>query len=170
MNIILVGFMGTGKTKVGRELARVLSWAFLDTDEIIEKELGLSIAEIFSSYGEKFFRRKEAEVIKKLVDKTDRTVVAVGGGAVLREDNRTNLRLLGTVVALYASPSEIARRLSGDSTRPLLQGGNLQQRIQELLAERKPYYELADVQIDTTGYSVREIVERVINLAGINRD
>ncbi len=164
-NIVLTGFMGTGKTEVGRILARRLGYTFLDADSIIEQEQNMSITEIFQRFGEAHFRDIESDVIKRLSEK-DRVVISTGGGAVLREENMENLRRKGVIICLTASPETILKRTSNDSSRPLLQVEDPLKRIRELLEFRMPYYEKADIMVDTEGKNPVEVVEEIMKQIG----
>lgn len=153
--------MGTGKTEVGKLLAQRLGLTFFDADSIIEQEQNMTITEIFRQFGEPYFRDIEADVIKRLSEK-DRVVIATGGGAVLREENMKNLRKKGIIVCLTASPETILRRTSNDSSRPLLQVEDPLRKIKELLKFRRPYYEKADIMVDTEDKDPAEIVEEIM--------
>ncbi|BCB97140.1 shikimate kinase [Dissulfurispira thermophila] len=160
-NIVLTGFMGTGKTEVGRILSRRLGYVLVDADAEIEKEQGITITEIFKQYGESKFREIEANIIKKLSEMKN-AVISTGGGAVLRQENMDNLRKNGVIICLTASPETIFNRTSNNNDRPLLQVENPLQKIRELLEFRKPYYEKADIMIDTEGKSPIEVAEEII--------
>lgn len=160
-NIVLTGFMGTGKTEVGKILAQRLGLTFFDADSIIEQEQNITITEIFRQFGEPYFRDIEADVIKRLSEK-DRVVIATGGGAVLREENMKNLRKKGIIVCLMASPETILRRTSNDSSRPLLQVEDPLRKIKELIEFRRPYYENSDIMVDTDDKNPAEIVEEIM--------
>ncbi|RKY05075.1 shikimate kinase [Candidatus Poribacteria bacterium] len=162
-NIVLIGFMGTGKTSVGKKLSEILGYPMVDVDELIEQELRMSIPEIFKRFGERFFRDVEAEMIKK-VSQLDRHIIATGGGSVLREENWANLRRNGVIFCLNATPEEIWRRVSGFSHRPLLNVPDPMGAIRELLRIRAPYYAKADHQIDTTGKSIDQVVEEILEI------
>ncbi|MFH0795656.1 MAG: shikimate kinase [Candidatus Omnitrophota bacterium] len=162
MKIVLTGFMGTGKTKVGKILARRLGLAFVDTDGLIEERAGLSINKIFEQYGESHFRVLEKKVIKEVSEK-DGVVIAIGGGAFIAPENRANLKKKGVTVALLAEVKEIARRTANDTSRPLLKEGGRQARIKTLLKKRLPYYRKADFCLDTTGKSPGKVVQEIIN-------
>ncbi|MEM3031233.1 MAG: shikimate kinase [Candidatus Micrarchaeia archaeon] len=161
MNITLVGFMGTGKSSVGRLLARRLGMRFVDTDDVIEKETGVSISEIFAKHGEQKFRDIERDVVRRVALK-DNLVISAGGGIVLRKENIDDLKRNGPVVCLSATPEEIWARVKKTSHRPLLMVDDPLGRIRELLAAREPAYALADACVDTTGLTVAEVSERVI--------
>lgn len=160
-NIVLTGFMGTGKTEVGKILAQRLGLTFFDADSIIEQEQNMTITEIFRQFGEPYFRDIEADVIKRLSEK-DRVVIATGGGAVLREENMKNLRKKGIIVCLMASPETILRRTSNDSSRPLLQVEDPLRKIKELIEFRRPYYENSDIMVDTEGKNPAQVVEEIM--------
>jgi shikimate kinase len=163
-NIVLTGFMGTGKTEVGRILSMKLGYALVDADTEVEKEQGMTITDIFKQYGEPKFRDIESNVIKRLSE-IKNAVISTGGGAVLRQENMDNLRKNGVVVCLTASPETILKRTSSNNDRPLLQVDNPLQKIKELLEFRRPYYEKADIMIDTEGKSLFEVVEEIISKA-----
>ena len=114
-NIVLMGFMGAGKTTIGKELAKALGYEFIDTDERIEREQGRKISDIFSEDGEEVFRQMETDLLKNLQNSEDKFVLSIGGGMPVREENRSLLRSLGTVVYLKTSKEEILRRVSGDT-------------------------------------------------------
>ncbi len=161
--IAITGFMGTGKTTVGRLLAERLGLEHVDTDELIEAEAGVSISEVFARRGEAHFRDREGEALGRALSVSGR-VVSTGGGMLLRERNRDALREAGPIVCLTASPEAILRRISRDDSRPLLRVDDPAGRIAELLAERRPVYEQADCHVDTTDALGDEVVERVLAL------
>ncbi|MBI4552492.1 MAG: 3-dehydroquinate synthase [Candidatus Latescibacteria bacterium] len=161
-NIVLVGFMGTGKTAVGKTLAAALGLAFVDTDAMIEMQTGLSIPEIFRTRGEPGFRAIEKEIVRGLAGATDH-VIATGGGVVLDAENVRILKLLGPVVHLTAAPEVILARTGGDaSERPMLAGTDALERIKELLAFRAPFYAQADDTIDTSNLDAYAVARRVL--------
>lgn len=170
MNIVLTGFMGTGKTAVGRKLAERLNMSYIDTDEIIEQKTNMKIKDIFATYGEGYFRDIESEVIKE-VSNLDKHVISVGGGAVLRASNMDLLEKNGIVINLTASPETIYKRTQGTNERPLLNKPNPLEEIKRLLAYREPYYKRCSFSINTDSLSIDEIVEQIIkrlpNLPGL---
>lgn len=172
-NIFLTGFMGTGKSEVGRRLAERLGWRFVDTDALIEREEHLTIPEIFTRKGEPYFRRVEGRVVEGVCGE-EVVVVATGGGAIVDEGNRQRMQESGVVVCLTASPETILARVAGSGNRPLLQGdeplelseapdsGLVLQRIHSLLSQRAAAYARADITVETSGLSVDEVVEEVL--------
>ena len=160
-NIVLTGFMGSGKTAVGRQLSRLLNMKLVDVDTEIERAQGMTINEIFKNFGEPRFREIETEMIKKLSGKKD-IIISTGGGAVLKQENMDALRENGIIFCLMAEPETILKRTSHDSNRPLLHVENAFKRIKELLDFRKPFYEKADIMIDTEGKTPLQIAEEII--------
>lgn len=147
-NLILIGFMGAGKTTVGKAFAGKHGRAFLDTDQLIEKKWGMTVSEIFASKGEEAFRRMETEILKELASEKEAgagssMVLSVGGGLPLRAENRELLRRLGRVFWLRVTPGTVLKRLEGDMTRPLLRGADARERVEDLLSARSPLYEQA---------------------------
>jgi shikimate kinase/3-dehydroquinate synthase len=166
-NIFLVGLMGSGKTTVGRALAKKLNKRFIDTDHEIEARTGVTIPLIFELEGEESFRQREAEVIRELT-KDSGIVLATGGGAVLRAENRAHLKSRGTVVYLRASVNNIVQRTSRDKNRPLLQTADPRKRIEQLSLEREPLYrEVADLIIDTGRPNVQFLVHTILSQLGL---
>jgi shikimate kinase len=161
-NLALVGFMGTGKSAVGRLAAQQLHFAFLDTDELIENEVGKSISEIFAQQGEAAFRKYEQDVVKALSARRD-TVIAAGGGLVAEPSNLASLKTHALVVCLWSSPETIWARVRTQTHRPLLQTPDPQAKIRELLAQRAPAYRQADVQILTDFRSPKDVAQHVLH-------
>ena len=161
MNILLTGFMGAGKTTVGKKLAKRLGYFFIDTDREIEKEQGCSITEIFKYGGEECFRDLETDILLKLQTKQN-LVIATGGGMVLRDENRNLMDSLGTRVYLKVELQELMRRLKKDKKRPLLQKSKPEEHILEMLQQRKSIYEEAECIIDTTDLSPHQMVTEII--------
>jgi shikimate kinase len=159
-NVILVGFMGTGKSTVGKLLAGRLGWSFADMDEWIEKEQQSAIRDLFRTHGEAHFRSLESKALRKLLEE-EKKILATGGGAVLAQENRDCMRENGFVIALTADSASIINRVSRDQNRPLLEG-NLEERVHTLLEQRKHAYEFAHLTIDTTDLSTEQIVDQII--------
>jgi shikimate kinase len=153
--------MGAGKTTVGRKLAARLSLEFVDADLELEQRCGVPVATIFAVEGEAAFRDREAKIIDELTQRAG-IVLATGGGAVLRADNREHLRSRGTVVYLHAEPLQLFHRTRHDRARPLLQTADPLAKLQELYAQRHPLYEQTAHLVFQTGKpSVRDLVERI---------
>ena len=158
-NIILIGFMGSGKTTIGKALEEKTDMTFVDTDELIEAYEGCKISEIFADKGEAYFRRLENETLKDLLASTDSKVISTGGGIVTNQANIPLLKQLGKVFYLRIKPETVVERLEGDKTRPLLIGEDKLVKVEQLMTGRKELYEMAaDKTIDTDGLSVSEIV------------
>lgn len=155
--------MGCGKTTVGKNLARLCEFTFLDTDELIEEQQGRSISEIFASDGEAAFRDMETEVLEEmLAQKKEGLILSTGGGMALREENRALLKQLGEVFYLKAEPETIYERVKGDTKRPLLQCEEPLSRIQEMIVQRGPAYEdVAHQIIQVDEYKQQEIAEMI---------
>ena len=162
MNIILIGFMGTGKTAVGKRLAKRLGWRFVDVDQLIETAAGMPIAKIFSKRGEPVFRRLERRVIARVV-RGQHQVVATGGGAFVDLENRRRLRASGTVICLTARPQVILARIGKQpAARPLLTNGERPlAKIRALLTKRASAYAKADLTVETSDRTVDDVVERI---------
>lgn len=162
-NVFLVGPMGSGKTAVGRYLARLLDLTFHDSDAEIERRTGVDIPFIFEKEGEPGFRQREREAIEVLTA-MDRIVLATGGGAILLPENRVRLADRGCVVYLETSVAQQVDRVKqGRSTRPLLSNVDNTSKLTQLLAERAPLYcEIADVVVSTDGRKVRSVAEDIL--------
>ena len=162
-NVILIGFMGCGKTSVGKRFSSVGKMTFLDTDEYIVTREGKSVTEIFKTSGEPYFRNRETECIQELIQKQlSDSVISVGGGLPMREENRKLLRELGEVIYLRATSATIYERVQYDSSRPLLQTENPRERITCLTNDRSAVYEAAATAIvDVDGKSLDEIIKEI---------
>ena len=161
-HIILIGYMGCGKSSVGKRLSYVLKQPYLDTDKMIETKERKTINEIFAQQGEQAFRDMETACVRSLFSNQQDYVIAVGGGLPMREENRMLWRKLGKVVYLRAKPDTIYERLKGDDTRPLLRGDNPRQKIEEMIAARGPVYEeTAHIRIDVDGKSFEQIMDEI---------
>lgn len=162
-NLLLAGFMGTGKSALGRQLAHRWRRPFLDTDELVEKLAGRSVADIFAQQGEEHFRALEREVVAGLLPASG-AVIACGGGLVVGPGMAELVRSRGVVVTLFASVDTILKRTSGNSRRPLLKGDDPEARIRELMKQREEAYMKAGIAVYTDGRSLQQlcvIVERV---------
>lgn len=162
-HIILIGFMGAGKSTIGRALARRLKAPFLDTDKEIESQAGASISHIFETQGEAVFREAETGLLKTLSAKGEKMVISTGGGLPLREENRRLLKRLGQVVYLQVQPDTVLKRLKGDATRPLLKGPDAREKVASLLGQRLPLYrEAAHITVAVDNKRVEEIAEEIL--------
>lgn len=171
MRLALIGMPGSGKSTVGRRLARQLGLEFRDSDQIIEQRLGRSVREYFEQCGEAAFRALEEEVIDEQSVASIPMVLATGGGAVLRETNRRHLRDRMNVIYLRSTPEDLMRRLRHDQTRPLLQVSDPLRRLQELFAVRDPLYrETAHWVVDTGQPSVASLVTMIVKKIGLHCD
>jgi shikimate kinase len=159
-NIILTGFMGVGKTSVGTRLARDLGFSFIDTDELIEADQKITITEIFSSFGEPYFRDVETRIIRQVLE-NENQVIATGGGAVIRDENRTVFKERGITICLTARPEVVYERIRHETHRPLLQVPDPQGRIRELLTDRESFYRRADFVIDTSDKTVDDVINEI---------
>ncbi|MDE5910124.1 MAG: shikimate kinase [Lachnospiraceae bacterium] len=161
-NIILIGFMGSGKTSVGIRLSYQLKRTMIDTDKWIEQRQKRTVSEIFAQSGEESFRSMETDCLKELIRQADRQIISVGGGLPMRKENHALLKELGTVFYLRVTPKTVYERLKADTTRPLLQVEDPEGRIRTLLKQRAPVYEAcADVVLDVSELSFDEILEQI---------
>jgi len=160
-NLVLVGFMGTGKTSLGRKLAKSLSKDFIDTDAEIEKITGLSIPLLFKKHGEIRFRSEEKLVVKKAAER-DECVISTGGGVVLIPENISALSRKGWIIGLTASPEVIFARVSKRSNRPLLYKKKSVEYIENLLKQRESYYQCADITLDTSKLPPEELITLIL--------
>ena len=160
-NIILVGFMGTGKSAVGKKLAEKLKRDFLELDDSIEAKEKMLIKDIFEKKGEPYFRMVEKEIVKEASSRKN-IVISAGGGAIVDEENFKNLKNSGTIICLKASPETILKRTKNLKTRPLLNVSDPKARIQELLLKREPYYNKADFSIDTDNIAAEQVAEKIL--------
>lgn len=162
-NIVLTGFMGTGKTAVAAELARLTGMKLIDIDHEIERAEGMSIPDLFEQKGEPEFRDIESATIRRIAAEARGAVISTGGGAVMRDDNLAALREHeGVIVCLLASAETVYRRTCKSSHRPLLRAEDPMAKIKELLGLRMPRYELADVMVKTDDLAPREVAEEIL--------
>ena len=161
-NVILTGFMGTGKTSLGKLLATRLGRPFVDIDKKIEDEAHLSIPKIFERFGEAHFRELEKAAVKDLSERRG-LVIATGGGTIKDEENLQLLKSTGVMICLTTEPEEIFNRTARRGERPVLDGGGNErlETIKKLLAERKKFYDRADYQVDTTDWSPIQIIDDI---------
>lgn len=162
-NIVLTGFMGTGKTTVGKELSKMLHMKLVDIDAEIEKAQKIKINDIFRIYGEQYFRDIETAMIKKL-SRDNNIIISTGGGAVLRDENMEALKENGVVFCLNASTETILERTGRSSDRPLLKVENPKEKISELISYRRPFYEKAGIMIDTDDKTPSEVVQEIMEI------
>jgi shikimate kinase len=161
--VVLVGFMGAGKSSVGKVLAERLEAEFVDVDDRVERSAGRSIGEIFATEGEKAFRGMEKAAIREALS-VSRRVVAVGGGAFLDEENRRLLKAYAPVAFLDVSWDSVIARLSGDRSRPLFPGGKEEGKLRDLMERRRPAYQEADFTVSTDNRPVSEVADAVSDL------
>ncbi len=163
-SISLIGFMGTGKTAVGRVLAKKLAKKFIELDAIIENKAGKSIPEIFRQDGEIRFRELEIEAVRTIAAKKN-AVIACGGGVVLNTINIERLRKESVIICLTAAPAVILKRTSGDNDRPLLNVADRRQQIKKLLQFRRPFYvRAADFTVNTSRLNIETVVGKILEL------
>ena len=161
-NIILIGFMGTGKTAVGKRLATVLQKEFYDTDLEVEKVTGMTISQLFHKYGEVRFRSEEDLALRRLLQKNN-CVLATGGGIVLKPNNIAFLKEKGIIICLTARPEIIFERVKKRNNRPLLNRKKRYETITQLMNEREALYKCADFYLDTSDLDFSEITEKIID-------
>ena len=188
MQVVLIGLSGSGKTSVGKALSQILGWSFVDTDELIQAECGLSILEIFSTAGEESFRRFETVILESLLENmndafSDR-IISTGGGVVLTEYNRGILKSLGKIVFLSAPVKTLAQRLSGDTARPLVASGCTEAeeaplnerielfsaRLESMRISREWLYRQCDLTVETEGKDPENIACEIIHLLNLQPD
>jgi shikimate kinase len=162
-NVFLIGPMGAGKSAVGRQLARLLHLNFMDSDDEIESRTGVDISFIFEKEGEDGFRKREAKVIDDL-SKIEGVVLATGGGAVISPQNRSHLGARGFVIYLYTTVDQQLARTKKGRDRPLLEGGDRREILEQLMEQRDPLYrEVADLIIETDGRKVRAVADEILD-------
>jgi shikimate kinase len=162
-NIVLIGFMGTGKTTAGRALAARLGLTFVDMDAVIEERAGKPIPRLFAEEGEPRFRERERDVVRDLAARRG-LVIGTGGGVVLNPDNVRDLGASGLMVCLSADPEVIHRRTAGEQHRPLIEHADKFARITEILERRRPLYAAIPHQVDTTALAPEEVADRIERL------
>jgi|SRR5690625_2867151 len=158
-NIILIGFMGTGKSAVGAELASLSGLTAVDTDTLIVEQQGKSIPLLFAEHGEPYFRQCEHEVLAQVLTQ-DEQIISTGGGAVLAEKNRQLMQDNGFVVSLFAHAQTIIDRIANDQNRPLI-AGNVSEKVYNMLEQRQGAYAFAHLEIDTTDHTIEEVAKQI---------
>ncbi|MCD6229005.1 MAG: shikimate kinase [Candidatus Omnitrophica bacterium] len=162
-NVYIVGFMGTGKTTVGKLLAKRLNRKFIEMDEEIEKRENKKIVDIFSSYGESYFRKVEKEVLKEIAGRNN-LVVSCGGGIVIDRENLQILKTTGIPICLEASVEVIYERTKNYTHRPLLNVADPKKKIEELLVYRAPFYQQISLRVDTSGLNPSQVVDKIMEI------
>jgi shikimate kinase len=165
--IYLTGFMGAGKTSVGERLSQYLQLPMIDTDQYIEKQVGKPIKQIFAENGEETFRNYESMWLRRLPNNIP--IVTTGGGIVMRKENRDWMKQTGTVIYLHCEWDELLRRLAGDDTRPLLSSLRLDE-LKLLWEKRLPYYQEADMIVNTTNRTVEQIAKEIANRIKVEKE
>lgn len=161
-NIVLCGFMATGKSSVGKQLAEMVGYNFLDLDAAIETEEGISIPQIFASQGESAFRELESRMVEQMTDRTG-LVIATGGGTIVNPQNLEKLKRCGIVITLTADIQTILQRVGSGEDRPMLQAEDRVERIQALMEQRSQAYAKADIVFDTSALSIQEAAQRLMD-------
>ncbi len=163
-NIVLIGFMGCGKSSVGKKLAEKMDYCFCDVDRVIERDNKKSISEIFETKGEEYFRELETKTVKKLINTVNNCIISVGGGLPIKNGNGELLKKLGTVVFLKVQKNTVLKRLEYDKTRPLLASDDRDKRIEELLLYREPIYSsIADIVVEVDNKEFNQILDEICN-------
>lgn len=161
-HIVVIGFMGSGKTRVGKRLAQDLKLPFVDVDKLIVKKMKMTVKEIFNKFGEPFFRALETSVIKEMMEYPEQMVISVGSGLPLQEQNKKYLKNLGTVVYLKGSLETLKKRLENGSSSPMLAEGTQEEKIKKLLEVRDPVYaQFADIQVITGEKPFEELIAEI---------
>lgn len=160
-HIVIIGFMGSGKTRVGKRLSKDLGLEFVDVDKVITKRMNLTVKDIFRRFGEPFYRALETTTIKALIQDEERKVISLGAGLPMQEQNKKYINQLGTVVYIKGSADTLKKRLEGNSN-PLLEGDNSDEKIKKLLKQRDPIYAgFADIQVVTGVKTFDELIEEI---------
>lgn len=160
-HIVIIGFMGSGKTRVGKRLAKDLNLPFIDVDRIITKKFNMSVKEVFERFGEPFYRALETLAIKNLIEDKERKVISLGAGLPVQEQNQKYLKELGTVIYLKGSYAVLKKRLEG-SNNPLIEGSDQEDKIKKLLKQRDPVYaHFADIQVETGVKPFEGLIEEI---------
>lgn len=166
-NIILIGFMGSGKTAVGKLLSKKLNKKLIDTDDLIEEKLRMKIDDVFLNYGEEYFRDIESSICQTLKEYENK-IISCGGGIILRDENVKNLKEAGRVILLQVSFAKVIERIAKETHRPLLKVQDKEKTIRDLLEFRKVRYEkAADIVIDTNNLSIQEVADKIMASMGL---
>lgn len=168
-NIVLFGFMGTGKSAIAHRLGDRLNYPVVEMDDLIEEREGMSISSIFAEMGERYFRQCEREMVMDL-SREGGKVIATGGGVVLNPDNIRDFKGSGIVICLTGRPEVILSRVENETHRPLLEVENRLEKIKNLLAARRSFYDRIEDRVDTSDLSMEEVVERIIAIYDRNKD
>jgi len=161
MNLVLTGFMGTGKTAAGKIVAKMLGFGFVDTDELVEKSAEIPISEIFADHGEEVFRQMESEAVEAVAE-LDNLVISCGGGVVLNPRNLEALRQKGIIINFTASPEAVYERVKHETHRPLLRCSDPLSEIRKILKTRENAYKMNDFSIDTTKLTVEQAAAKAV--------
>ena len=161
-HIVIIGFMGSGKTRVGKQLAKDLGLPFIDLEKIITKKMNLSAREIFERFGEPYYRALETLALKQLIQDKNRKVISLGAGLPLQEQNEKYLKQLGTIIYLKGSFATLKKRLEGSRKDPLLDGEDRDEKIKKLLKQRDPVYDkFADITVVTGEKPFEELIKEI---------
>lgn len=158
-HVVIIGFMGSGKTRVGKQLSRDLGLPFIDLEKLIVKKMDSSVREIFERFGEPFYRALETMAVKELIKDTERKVISLGAGLPLQEQNQKYIKELGTVIYLKGSLDTLRKRIADSNKDPLLDGDDREEKIKKLLHQRDPVYQkFADIQVVTGVKSFQDLI------------
>ena len=160
-HVVIIGFMGSGKTRVGKQLSKDLGLSFVDLERLITRKMNMSAREIFQRFGEPYYRALETVALKQLIQDNERRVISLGAGLPLQEQNEKYIKQLGTVVYLKGSVETLRKRLEGNSN-PLLEGENQDEKIKKLLKQRDPiYHKFADIEVVTGVKPFEELIKEI---------
>lgn len=161
-HIVIIGFMGSGKTRVGKRLAQDMDLPFIDVDKVITKKMNLSVSEMFQRFGEPFYRALETLVVKELITDKERKVISLGSGLPMQEQNQKYLKQLGTIVYLKGSLETLRKRLEAGNSNPLLEGDDRDEKMKKLLKQRDPVYSrYADIEVETGVKPFEALIEEI---------
>ena len=160
-HIVVIGFMGSGKTRVGKRLSSDLGLTFVDVDKVIVRKMNMPVKEIFQRFGEPYYRALETMTVKALIEDKEKKVISLGAGLPIQEQNEKYIKQLGTVVYLKGSAETFRKRLEGNNN-PLLEGDNQEEKIKKLLKQRDPVYQkFADIQVTTGEVPFEELIKEI---------